>query len=47
MQWQGGLHALLAFVDEAIKIAIQQYEVAPAFQARLMAYQVASVKAGR
>ena len=26
--------------DEAIKIAIEQYEVAPAFRGRLMAYQV-------
>lgn len=26
--------------DEAIKIAIEQYEVAPAFRDRLMAYQV-------
>ena len=26
--------------DEAIKIAIEQYAVAPAFQGRLMAYQV-------
>ena len=26
--------------DEAIKIAIEQYEVAPVFRDRLMAYQV-------
>jgi hypothetical protein len=26
--------------DEAVKIAIEQYEVAPAFRGRLMAYQV-------
>jgi hypothetical protein len=26
--------------DEAIKIAIEQYEVPPAFRGRLMAYQV-------
>jgi alkylated DNA nucleotide flippase Atl1 len=26
--------------DEAIKIAIEQYEVVPAFRDRLMAYQV-------
>jgi hypothetical protein len=26
--------------DEAIKIAIEQYDIAPAFRGRLMAYQV-------
>jgi hypothetical protein len=26
--------------DEAIRIAIEQYEVAPAYRGRLMAYQV-------